>query len=37
MMFAVKMVNNEVVGNFFIYLVSKFQDNMPKGLRVIAV
>ena len=37
MMFAVKMVNNKVVGNFFIYLVSKFQDNRPKGLGVIAV
>jgi len=37
MMLAVKMVNNKVVGNFFIYLVSKFQDNRPKGLEVIAV
>jgi len=36
-MFAVKMVNNKVVGNFFIYLVLKFQDNRPKGLGVIAV
>ena len=32
-----KMVNNKVVGNIFIYLVLKFQDNRPKGLGVIAV
>ena len=36
MMFAVTMVNNKVVGNLFIYLVLKFQDNRPKGLGVIA-
>ena len=37
MMFAVKMVNNKVVGNFFIYLVAKFQDYRPKCLGVISV
>jgi len=36
-MVAVKMVNNKVVDNFFMYLVLKFQDHRPKGLRVMAV
>ena len=35
--FVVKIVNNKVVGNFFIYLVLKCQDNRPKGLGVITV
>jgi len=37
MMFAVEMVNNKVVGDFFIYLVLKFQGNRLKGLGVIAI
>ena len=37
MMFAVKMVNNKVVGKLFIYIVLKFQSNRPKGLGFIAV
>ena len=37
MMFAIKIVNNKVVDNFFIHLVLKFQDHRPKGLGVIAV
>ena len=37
MEFAVKMVNNKVVRNFFIKLLLKFQGNRPNGLRVIAV
>ena len=37
MMFSVEMVNNKVVGNFFIYLVLKFQVNRQKGLGVIDV
>ena len=37
MVFAVKMVNNKVVENFFMYLVLKFQSNRPKGLGVMAV
>ena len=36
-MFAVKMVNNKVVENFFMYLVLKFQINRPKSLGVMAV
>ena len=34
---AVKMVNNKVVENFFMYLVLKFQDHRPKSLGVMAV
>jgi len=37
MKFAIKMVNNKVVWNFFIYLVSKFLGNMTNDLRVIAI
>ena len=37
MEFVVKLVNNKVVENLFIKLVSKFQGNMPNGLRGIAV
>ena len=37
MIFSVKLVNNKVVGNFFIYLVLKFQVNRPKGLGVLSV
>ena len=35
--FVVKIVNNKVVDNLLILLVSNFQDNRPTGLRVIAV
>jgi len=37
MMFAVKMVNNKVVDNSFMYLVLKFQDHRSKGLGVMAI
>ena len=37
MVFAVKMVNNKVVENFFMYLVLKLESNRPKGLGVMAV
>ena len=37
MVFAVKMVDNKVVENFFMYLVLKLQDHRPEGLGVIAV
>ena len=37
MMFAVKMINNKVVDNVFMYFVLKFQSNIPKSLGVIAV
>ena len=32
-----KIVNNKVVGNFFILLVSKFQGNRPNSLGVMVV
>ena len=35
MVFAVNMVNNKVVENFFMYLVLKFQSNKPKRLGVM--
>ena len=37
MMFAVNLVNNKVVYNLLIILVSNFHDNRTNGLRVIAV
>ena len=37
MRFVVKIVNNKVVDNFFIYLVLKFQGNRPNGFGVMAV
>ena len=37
MMFAVNLVNNKVVDNLLILLVSNFQGNRLNGLRVIAV
>ena len=36
-MFAVNIVNNKVVNNLLILLVSNFQGNRLNGLRVIAV
>ena len=36
-MFAVNLINNKVVDNLLILLVSNFHDNRPNGLRVIAV
>ena len=36
-MFAVNVVNNKVVGNLLILLVSNFYGNRLNGLRVIAV
>ena len=37
MMFAVNLVNNKVVDNLLILLVSNFYDNRLNSLRVIAV
>ena len=37
MMFAVNLVNNKVLDNLLILLVSNFYGNSPNGLRVIAV
>ena len=37
MMFAVNLVNNKVVDNLLILLVSNFHGNRLNGLRVIAV
>ena len=37
MIFSVKMVNNKVVDNLFIYLVLNFYSYRPYGLRIIAV
>ena len=37
MMFAVNLVNNKVVDNLLILLVSNFHGNRPNGLRVINV
>ena len=37
MMFAVNLVNNKVVDNLLIFLVSTFHCNRINGLRVIAV
>ena len=36
-MFAVNLVNNKVVDNLLIFIVSNFHGNMLNGLRVIAV
>ena len=37
MMVVVKMVNNKVVSNFFVYIVLNFQDHSSNGLGVTAV
>ena len=37
MMFAVNLVNNKVVDNLLILLVSNFDGNRLNGLRVIAI
>jgi hypothetical protein len=37
MMFSVKMVNNKVVDNLFIYLVLNFDSHRPYGLRIMVV
>ena len=37
MMFAVNLVNNKVVDNLLIFLVSNFHGKRTNGLRVIAV
>ena len=37
MIFCVKLVNNKVVYNLLIYLVSNFHSHRPYGLRIIAV
>ena len=37
MMFAVNLINNKVVDNLLILLVSNFHDNKLNGFRVIAV
>ena len=37
MRFVVKIVNNKVIENFFIYLLSKVQGNRPNGLGVMAI
>ena len=37
MMFAVNLVNNKVIDNLLILLVSNFHGNRLNGLRVIAV
>ena len=37
MMFAVNLINNKVVDNLLIFLVSNFHGNRLNGLRVIAV
>ena len=37
MMFAVNLVNNKVVDNLLIFLVSNFHGNRLNGLRVIAI
>ena len=36
-MFAVNLINNKVVDNLFIFLVSNFQGNRPNGFGVMAV
>ena len=37
MMFAVNLVNNKVVDNLLIFLVSNFHGNRLNGMRVIAI
>ena len=37
MMFFVNLVNNKVIGNLLILLVSNFHGNRLNGLRVIAI
>ena len=35
--FSIKMVNNKVVDNLFIYLVLNFHSHRPYGLRIMAI
>ena len=37
MILSVKLVNNKVIDNLFIYLVLKFQSHRPYGLRIMAI
>ena len=37
MMFALNLVNNKVIDNLLILVVSNFYGNRPNGLRVIAI